>query len=139
MNLVYEVVASLAYGAVGMMLMVLGYLLVDLLTPGRLHTLIWQNRNRNAAVLVATNMLGVAVIVATAIYVTEGHFVPGAAASAAYGAVGLLLMGLAFFVIDLLTPGKLGEIVTDDQPHPAVWVNSAAHLALALVLAAAIS
>lgn len=138
MNLLYEAGASLAYGIVGTLLMVLGYLVVDLLTPGKLHELIWVDRNRNATLLVAANILGVAIVVATAIFASPDALIPGLAATFVYGVVGLLIMAIAFFVIDLCTPGKLGAIVTETEPHPAVWVNVSAHLSVAIVVAAAI-
>ena len=42
-------------------------------------------------------------------------------------------------LIDLLTPGKLGDIVTDPQPQPATWVTAVAHLGVGLIIAAALS
>ncbi|KII00614.1 membrane protein [Streptomonospora alba] len=137
--LLYEAGASLAYGVLGIALMVLGYLIVDVLTPGKLHELVWKQRNRNAALLVASNLLGVSIVVATAIYISTGGLAIGLAGAAAYGLVGLVLMALSFVLIDALTPGKLGELLTDSETHPAVWVNAAAHLAIALMVAAAIS
>ncbi|QBI52556.1 DUF350 domain-containing protein [Streptomonospora litoralis] len=137
--LLYEAGASLAYGVLGIVLLVLGYLLVDVLTPGKLHDLVWEHRNRNASLLLSTNLLGVAIIVATAIYVSTGGLAVGLASAAAYGIIGLALMALSFLLIDALTPGKLGEVLTSDETHPAVWVNGSAHIAIALMVAAAIS
>lgn len=56
------VLATLAYGAVGTALMALGFALVDLATPGKLRDLIWAQGNRNAAILLASGLLGVGVI-----------------------------------------------------------------------------
>jgi len=137
--LLYEAGASFGYGVLGIVLMVLGYLLVDLLTPGKLHELVWVQRNRNASLLLSSNLLGVAIVVATAIYVSTGGLAMGLSAAAAYGLIGLILMGMSFLLIDALTPGKLGEMLTADETHPAVWVNAAAHVAIALMVAAAIS
>ena len=55
------------------------------------------------------------------------------------GVLGLLLMAGAFLVLDLATPGRLGEILVDPRPHPAVWVSAVVHLATGAVIAAAIS
>ncbi|MEU7606363.1 DUF350 domain-containing protein, partial [Streptomyces sp. NPDC041003] len=35
--------------------------------------------------------------------------------------------------------GKLGAIVVDPEPHPAVWVSSACNLAVAAIVAASIA
>ncbi|RCV49185.1 DUF350 domain-containing protein [Marinitenerispora sediminis] len=139
MYLLYEAGACLAYGVVGTALMALGYFIVDLLTPGKLHELIWTHRNRNATLLVAANTLGVAVVVATAILASPDDLLWGLLGTLVYGVVGLLLMGLSFLVVDLLTPGKLGAVVAESEPHPAVWVNASAHFAVAVTVAAAIS
>ncbi|PRY00875.1 DUF350 domain-containing protein [Allonocardiopsis opalescens] len=138
-NVLYLTAAALGYGLVGLVLMVVGYVLTDLLTPGRLADLIWVNRNRNAAVLLASNLLGVGIIVAMAIFASEEGIWLGLLSTVAYGLVGLVLMALSFLVVDLLTPGKPGTVVAETELHPAVWVSAAAHLAVAFIVAAAIS
>lgn len=137
--LLYEAAASLAYGVLGIVLMVLGYLVVDLLTPGKLHELVWEHRNRNASLLLATNLLGVAIVVATAIYVSTGGLAVGLASAGVDGLIGLALMAASFLLIDAITPGRLGDVLTADETHPAVWVNCSAHVAIAVMVAAAIS
>ncbi|GAB3660401.1 DUF350 domain-containing protein [Glycomyces tarimensis] len=133
------VAGSLAYSAVGIALMVLGYFIVDWLTPGKLGTLIWTDRNRNAALLLSSNTLGVGLIVVGAIWASEGNLVEGVVSTLVFGVIGLAAMAAAFVVLDALTPGKLGDIVASDDLQPAVWVNSAMHLALGGVIAMALS
>jgi uncharacterized membrane protein YjfL (UPF0719 family) len=137
-DLVNGLAAGLAYGLVGIALLALGFLLVDLLTPGKLARLIWVERNGNAAVVVSSSMLGVGAIVATAIVSSPDQFGAGLAATAGFGLLGLVLMAISFAVVDALTPGQLGAIVTDPERHPAAWVTAAAHLAVAAFVCAAI-
>ncbi|MBQ1046857.1 DUF350 domain-containing protein, partial [Micromonospora sp. C72] len=66
-NLLTDLLVTLAYGVVGVVLMAVGYVLVDVATPGKLHELIWVERNRNAAVLLSSNLIGVGTIVVAAI------------------------------------------------------------------------
>ncbi|WP_329017248.1 DUF350 domain-containing protein [Micromonospora rifamycinica] len=138
-NLVTDLLVTLAYGVVGVVLMAIGYVLVDVATPGKLHELIWTERNRNAALLLTSNLAGVGIIVVAAIAASEDDFLLGLVGSAAYGIVGLVIMALAFVLLDALTPGKLGTLLVDPQPHPAVWVSSVVHLATGAIIAAAIS
>jgi uncharacterized membrane protein YjfL (UPF0719 family) len=138
-NLVTDLLVTLAYGVVGVVLMGIGYALVDLATPGRLNHLIWHERNRNAAVLLASNLAGVGIIVVAAIAASEDDFVLGLAGSAAYGILGLVIMAAAFVLLDVATPGKLGELLVDPEPHPAVWVSAVVHVATGAIIAAAIS
>jgi len=130
---------SLVFGVVGVGLMAAGFGLVDLLTPGRLRELIWVRRNSNAALLLAANQLGIAGIVFTAILTSYSDFTKGLASTIVFGLVGLGIMALAFFVLDLLTPGKLGQIIGSDESHPAAWVSAATHFGAALIVCACIA
>ncbi|HEX5542465.1 MAG TPA: DUF350 domain-containing protein [Micromonospora sp.] len=138
-TLATDLLVTLAYGGLGVVLMGLGYVLVDVATPGRLRELIWADRNRNAALLLTSNVLSVGIIVFAAIMASEGDAVTGLVGAAAYGVLGLVIMALAFLLLDLITPGRLGEVLVDPQPHPAVWVSAAVHLAIGAIVAAAIS
>lgn len=137
-NIFEEAGAALAYCGVGVALMALGFVLVDVLTPGRLGELIWTQRNRNASVLLASNLLGVAIIVVAAIAASEDGLADGVISTAVYGVIGLLVMGAAFLLLDAITPGRLGAILSDDTPHPAVWVTAVVHVAVGAVVAAAL-
>ena len=113
--------------------------MIDLLTPGKLNDLIFEQRNRNAGLVVASGLLAMAAIAAVAILTAENDFGLGLLSAVLYGAVGLIVMAGAFWIIDLLTPGKLGDIVTDPAFHPAALVTASAHLAVGAIVAAAIS
>ncbi|QLQ38697.1 DUF350 domain-containing protein [Micromonospora robiginosa] len=138
-HLVTDLLVTLAYGVVGVVLMAVGYLLVDLATPGKLHELIWTERNRNATLLLASNLLGVGTVVVAAIVASDDDFALGLVGAAAYGILGLVIMAAAFVLLDVATPGKLGELLVDPEPHPAVWISATVHVATGAIIAAAIS
>ncbi|MEU9825061.1 DUF350 domain-containing protein [Micromonospora chersina] len=138
-TLVTDLLVTLAYGVVGVALMAVGYVLVDVATPGKLHELIWGERNRNAALLLASNLAGVGIIVVAAIAASADDFALGLVGAAAYGILGLVIMAASFLLLDMATPGKLGEILVDPEAHPAVWVSAVVHLATGAIIAAAIS
>lgn len=133
-----EVGIAATYGLVGLLLMAVGFVLVDVLTPGNLREQIWVQRNRNASLLLASNLIGVGIIVATAIAASESDWGIGLLSTAVYGLLGLVLMALSFVVIDAVTPGKLGAILMADEPHPAVYVSGASHLSVSVIVAVAI-
>ncbi|MER5931961.1 DUF350 domain-containing protein [Streptomyces sp. NPDC002054] len=128
-----------AYGALGLVLLILGIVLVDVLTPGKLGRQIWEDRNRNAAVMLSSALIGIGGIVFTSIWTTYDDFGKGLAATAAFGVLGLVLMAVAFLIVDLVTPGKLGAIVVDPHPHPAVWVTASCNIAVAAIVSASIA
>lgn len=131
--------ASLAYGAVGLAAIALGYLVVDLLTPGKLSRLICEDRNWNATIVVVANLLAVGTIVVTAIVTAHDDLGKGLVDTLSYGILGIAMLAVAFVVVDLITPGRLGDIVTHHEPQPAVLLTAAADLVVGAVIAAAIS
>ncbi len=139
-DLATELAAGLLYGVVGIVLLALGYRLIDLLTPGHLGRQLCEDRNRNAGVIVSAAMLAIGIIVTSAIIASDGDLEKGLGQSAGFGLVGIALLGVAFVVVDLITPGKLGDIVMGEDGHePMVFVTGAALLAVGGIVAAAIS
>jgi len=130
---------SVVFGLIGIGLMALGFVMVDLLTPGKLKDLIWRDRNPNAALLLAANQLGIAIIVFTAIFTTSDSFGEGLASTVIFGVIGIAIMGFGFLVLDWMTPGKLGEVICTPDRHPGATVSAASHFAAALIVAACIS
>lgn len=135
----FDVVSCLSYGAVSLALMVLGVWLVDLLTPGKLVDLIWRDRRIAPAIHVSTAMLAMALIIQQAIRASADQLVAGLISTVVYGVLGLVLMAISFWVIDLITPGRLGELMVAEGIHPAAWVTGVSNLAVGLVIAAVIS
>ncbi|WP_435057038.1 DUF350 domain-containing protein [Streptomyces sp. bgisy060] len=128
-----------AYGALGVVLLILGIVLVDLLTPGNLRRQIWADRNRNAAILLVSALLGVGGVVFTSIWTTYDDFGKGLVSTAVFGLLGLVMMAVAFIVVDLFTPGKLGALLVDPEPHPAVWVTASCNLSVSAIVSASIA
>lgn len=138
-DLLTDLGSGLLYGVVGIVLLALGYLMVDLLTPGHLGRRLAQDRNRNAGIIAASAMLAVGIIVATAILTSDGDLGRGLAQSFGFGIVGILLLGVAFMAIDVITPGRLGDSLMGEEHEPMVFVTAAALVSVGGIVAAAIS
>ena len=139
-DLATQLAAGLLYGVVGIVLLALGFRMIDLLTPGHLGRQLCEDRNRNAGVIVSAAMLAIGIIVTSAIVASDGDLAKGLGQSAGFGLVGIALLGVAFVVVDLITPGKLGDIVMGEEGHePMVFVTGAALLSVGGIVAAAIS
>ncbi|MDN6372146.1 MAG: DUF350 domain-containing protein [Brevibacterium aurantiacum] len=134
-ELFLEIGIVLSYAVSGLALMLIGYFVVDLLTPGKLHVILWQQKSKNAVILVASDLLGVAIIVIAAIRASADDFVFGIISTLVFG---IILMALSFLLIDAFTPGKLGDMIKPDAFHPEVWVNASAHVGIAGIMAAAL-
>lgn len=138
-ELVAGLASGLAFGVLGIALLVVGFFVVDLLTPGNLGQLVYAEHNRNAALVVASALLAVAAVTTTAIVTSEDGLAQGLLSAGAYGLLGIFLQALSFVIVDKLTPGELGEIVCSVEAEPAVWVTVATQLAVGAVAAAAIA
>ena len=129
------------YALLGVALLVAGFFVSDLLTPGHLGRRIYQDRSLNAAIIVSAIFLGLGAVEFTAIY-TNGAANFGAAFgwTAAFGVLGIVLQAVSFVVLDLLTPGSsLRAIAVDERFHPGALVAAAAMLAVSLIVCASIS
>ena len=136
-------IASLGYAAayalLGVVLLVVGFASLDLLTPGRLARHIWTERSINAAIILATGFLGQGIIVFTAIWTNgEAGFGSAFLYTIAFGLLGVVLQAVSFVLIDLATPGKLGEMVCEVPFHPASLVTASAQIAVSLAVVASI-
>ncbi|TDC66873.1 DUF350 domain-containing protein [Actinomadura sp. GC306] len=143
-DMLNEIGATFAYGGVGIALMAVGYLAVELLTPGKLGKQIWTDGNKGAALLLAVKLFSVGIIVTTAIITSDDDLGAGLIDTAVFGGIGIVLMAIAFLLLDVTTPGKLGATLVDASGggakiHPAGWVVAAADLGLAAIVAGAVS
>ena len=130
---------AVAYTGVGIALLVLGFYVLDLLTPGHLGRHIYENRSVNAALTLAAGFLGQGAIVFASIWTnaTSG-FGQALLYTVVFGVLGVLLQAVAFVVLDLITPGRLGTHLMGTEFHPASLVSAAVELAVAAIIVASI-
>jgi uncharacterized membrane protein YjfL (UPF0719 family) len=130
---------AVAYTAVGLALLALGFFALDLLTPGHLGRHIYENRSTNAAIVLAAGFLGQGAVIFAAIWTnaTSG-FGTALLYTVVFGVLGVLLQAAAFVLLDLITPGRLGEHLVEPTFHPASLVSGAAQLAVAAIIVASI-
>ena len=130
---------AVAYTGVGIALLVLGFYVLDLLTPGHLGRHIYEDRSLNAAITLSAGFLGQGAIVFASIWTnaTSG-FGLALLYTVVFGVLGVVLQAVAFLVLDLISPGKLGEHLVEAAFHPASLVSAAVQLAVAAIIVASI-
>jgi uncharacterized membrane protein YjfL (UPF0719 family) len=130
---------AVAYTGVGILLLVVGAIALDLLTPGHLARHIYEERSINAGIALAAGFLGQGAIAFTTIWTnaTSG-FGTALGYTVVFGLIGIALQVVAFVVLDLLTPGKLGATLMQVPFHPASLVTAAATLAVSAIIVASI-
>lgn len=133
------VLATLLYFIVGVGVLALGFLALDLITPGDLRRHVYTDRNPNAAVLLGANHLALAIIVVTAILTSDDDLAQGLLDSLVYGLVGVVLQALALRLLDVFVPGHLRALVTEARLTGAAWAVASSLVAIGAVNAAALS
>ena len=130
---------AVAYTGVGILLLVVGALALDLLTPGHLAKHIYEERSVNAGIALAAGLLGQGAIAFTTIWTnaTSG-FGRALLYTVVFGLLGVLLQALVFLLLDLLTPGRLGQHLTEVTFHPASLVSAGSTLAVSAIIVASI-
>jgi uncharacterized membrane protein YjfL (UPF0719 family) len=130
---------AVAYTGVGIALLTLGFVTLDLLTPGHLGRHIHEQRSVNAGIVLAAGFLAQGMVIFAAIWTnaTSG-FGEALLYTVVFGVLGVVLQAAAFVFLDLVTPGKLGAHVTEVAFHPASLVLAAVQLSVAGIVVASI-
>ena len=137
--LVQGVVATLLFFVIGVGVLALGFLALDLITPGNLRTQVYLDHNPNAAILLTANHLALAIIVVTAIMTSADNLGQGLVDTAVYGLVGVLLQALALRTLDAVIPADLRALVNEPRMRGSAWAVGASLVAIGAVNAAALS
>ena len=134
-----ELVAQvLVYSAIGLAILVAGFAVMDVLTPGNLGRLVMVDGNPNASVLAASTLVALGLVMWFAIYFTGAGW-DGLDDAAVFGAVGVATQAAGFGLLEVLTPGRLRDVVLAPALTPATWVWAAVQLAIALVVCASLT
>lgn len=133
------VVAVVLYFAVGVVVLIAGFLMVDVLTPGNLRQLVFIDKRPNAVILASAMYIALAIVIISAIASSYSQLGQGLVGVAVYGLVGVLLQGGALLILQIAVPGKFREHVDEPELHPAAFATATMLVAVGGVIAAAIS
>lgn len=133
------VVATILYFGVGMAVLLVGFYMVDWLTPGKLRQLVFIDRRPNAVVVAGAMYIALATVIISAITNSYSQLGQGLLGVAVYGLVGVILLGIALLAMHLLIPGSFHEHVDEPELHPGAFAVALILLAVGGVTAAAVS
>lgn len=128
-------------------LLLVSYLVLDLQTPGHLGTHLTGDADAgrapswSAAVVTAAWVLSSAAIVFTAIWTNaEGASWSELAWTTSFAVFGLVLKSVVVLAVDLLTPGRLRQILCEPGPaQPVAVLTASLVVAVSLVVVASIA
>ncbi len=132
-------VATLSYFLVGTAVLIVGFIVVDLLTPGKLRQLVFVDRRPNAVVLACANYIALAAVIISAITNSYSKLGQGLVGVAVFGLIGVVLQGIALLSLHFIIPGDFHEHIDEPELHPAAFAVAVMLLAVGGVTAAALS
>ena len=136
-DLSHNLGAILCYALVGAALIAIGFVMVDLTTPGKLNALVRVGMP-NAVAIAAGGTVSISLIVVTSIFSSSGHLVEGLITTASYGLLGILVQVFAVRILEAVLRIDVGEILHDDRFNPASVAVASAHLALGAIVAVSV-
>ena len=131
--------ATILYFLVGTAVLILGFFVVDVLTPGKLRQLVFIDRRPNAVILACANYIALAAVIVSAITNSYSQLGQGLVGVAVYGLMGVVLQGIAILAMHFVIPGNFHEHVDEPELHPAAFATAVMLLAVGGVTAAALS
>jgi uncharacterized membrane protein YjfL (UPF0719 family) len=131
--------ATVFYFLVGTAVLIIGFIVVDVLTPGNLRQLVFIDRRPNAVVLACANYIALAAVIISAIANSYSQLGQGLIGVAVYGLIGVVLQGIALLTLHFVIPGNFHEHVDEPELHPAAFAVAVMLLAVGGVTAAALS
>ncbi|OBK46663.1 DUF350 domain-containing protein [Mycobacterium sp. 1081908.1] len=132
-------VATILYFAVGMAVLLVGFYMVDWLTPGKLRRLVFIDRRPNAVIVAGAMYISLTIVIITAIANSYSQLGQGLLGVAVYGLMGVILLGIALLAMHLLIPGDFHEHIDEPTLHPGSFAVALILLAVGGVTAAAVS
>ncbi|RJQ77436.1 DUF350 domain-containing protein [Pseudonocardiaceae bacterium YIM PH 21723] len=119
--------------------MLIGFWAIDLTTPGKLYLLVREGRP-NAVAVSAAGLISMAFVVVIAINAWGvGQLWQGLIASLIYGLVGIVVQVIAVMVMEWAAKLDMDTLLHEQAYKPLSLVIAAAHIAMGLVVAVAVS
>ncbi|MBE6071259.1 MAG: DUF350 domain-containing protein [Clostridium butyricum] len=137
-----EIISTLIYSCLGIILMISGTFLIDLIIPCHFPTEI-KKKNLAVGYITAGSSIAVGIILRTAIispsmYVVEQNLLQGIGSTLLYFAIGIALCIIGYLVIKLFnTKYDLNKEIGDGNPAAGLMVMGL-FIGLALVISGAI-
>ncbi len=132
-------IATLSYFLVGTAVLIIGFIVVDVLTPGKLRELVFIDRRPNAVMLACANYIALAAVIISAITNSYSQLGQGLVGVAVFGLIGVVLQGIALLSLHFIIPGDFHEHIDEPELHPAAFAVAVMLLAVGGVTAAALS
>ncbi|QGU08330.1 hypothetical protein COCCU_12150 [Corynebacterium occultum] len=109
------VTGTLAYFVLAAVILVIGFIILDLITPGKLHELVFVHHLPNAALITVAQQVSIGIIVVTAVLTSSDILSEGLIETAVFGALGLLIQVVVMVLLEVFIPGRFRDLVEDPK------------------------
>ena len=113
--LVDGVLGTLSYFVLAAVILVVGFVILDLITPGKLHELVFVHHLPNAAVITVAQQVSIGIIVVTAVLTSSDILSEGLLETAVFGVLGLVIQVVVMAVLEAVIPGRFRDLVEDPK------------------------
>jgi uncharacterized membrane protein YjfL (UPF0719 family) len=135
----HGILATVLYFAVGIVVLLVGFLMIDVLTPGSLRREVFVERRPNAVVIASATYAAIAIVIVSAILTSSDSLGQGLLDVAVYGVLGVVLQAISLIVLDAAVPGRLRDHIEDPSLHPAAFATATILLTVGAITAAALT
>lgn len=130
---------SLAYFGVGALVLAVGFVVLDVLTPGSLRQHVFIDHRPNAAALHAASSVALSIIVVTVMTNASDELAWGLVDVVVYGLLGVVFQAVTLVILELVVPGRFRDLVSAPTFSTASLAVAATLIAVGAVNAAAIA
>lgn len=134
--LVDGVLGTLSYFVLAAVILVVGFVILDLITPGKLHELVFVHHLPNAAVITVAQQVSIGIIVVTAVLTSSDILSEGLLETAVFGALGLVIQVVVMAVLEAVIPGRFRDLVEDPKLRSGAVVTAVILIVVGTVNAA---
>lgn len=131
--------ATLMYFVAGAAVLIVGFIVLDLLTPGKLRDLVFVENRAGAATLAGAQQIALVLIIAAVVRAADDRLLVGVTETLIYGAIGIVLQTVALIIMELLVPGRFRDVVMDARLQPRAMLAATTMVVVGAVNAIALS
>ncbi|EEB63627.1 DUF350 domain-containing protein [Corynebacterium amycolatum] len=138
-HLAVGVPATIGYFLAGALVLVVGFIVLDLITPGKLRDLVFLENRAGAAMIAGSQQIALACIVVSVIRASDDDLMMGLGETLVYGALGIVLQAASLLVLEALIPGRFRDVVMDAKVRPRAMLAATTFIVIGVINAVALS
>lgn len=138
-ELLIEVRDTVVYFLLSLFVLLIGFGVLDALTPGKLYRAVFMDHLPNAAFIAGAQQVGLGIIVVTAILGSRSSLLEGVTEVLVIGLLGVVLQSASLVVLEMLIPGRFRDLILDHKLRAGAVTTAVILVVIACVNAACLT